>query len=97
MNFQAADLFCGAGGTSTGILQASASLGRGLGTPDFIVAAPGGVTLWIECKTKTGSLSKEQQQFGDKVRSLGHRWALVRSLSRWQMLAHRLNNDQAHA
>lgn len=51
------------------------------GTPDFIVALPGGVTLWCEVKRgKSTKLTVEQQAFGAWLTKLGHRTVVARSL-----------------
>lgn len=51
------------------------------GTPDFIVALPGGVTLWCEVKRgKSTKLTIEQQAFGAWLTKLGHRTVVARSL-----------------
>ena len=50
------------------------------GTPDFIIAAPGGVTYWIECKRKGGKLSVDQNITRHILGALGHKFALVFSL-----------------
>ena len=54
---------------------------NGLGTPDFIIAMPGGQTLWVECKTRTGKLTREQ--LGAKVflEKNGHPHFIVRSVT----------------
>lgn len=50
------------------------------GTWDFIVALPGGVTLWCECKKGREKLSTEQLGFGAWLTKLGHRTVVARSL-----------------
>jgi hypothetical protein len=42
------------------------------GTPDILVVAPGGRTLWIETKSKGGRLSPAQREMHDKLRAMGH-------------------------
>ena len=49
------------------------------GVPDFICAAPDGVTHWIEVKRKGGKLSKEQNITKYVLLALGHRYATVYS------------------
>ena len=48
------------------------------GVPDFIIALPEGRTLWIECKSKIGKQSSEQQAFAYHIESLGHEYYEVR-------------------
>jgi hypothetical protein len=50
------------------------------GAPDFRIAAPGGVTYWIEAKSKTGKLKPEQAAAAHMLKHLGHRHAVVRSM-----------------
>ena len=50
-----------------------------IGTTDFIIALPGGVTLWMEVKTAKGKLSREQSGVALLLKIAGHRWACVRS------------------
>lgn len=52
---------------------------NGIGTPDFIVALSGGKTLWIECKTAKGKLSREQAGIGMALKILKHHHVVVRS------------------
>jgi hypothetical protein len=42
------------------------------GTPDILVVAPGGRTLWIETKSKGGRLSPAQREMHNKLRAMGH-------------------------
>jgi hypothetical protein len=60
---------------------------RTLGEPDFIIARADGVTLYVECKTKTGKLTPEQQAIGHALTALGQRWAVVRSLEEFTAFA----------
>ena len=57
--------------------------GATLGTPDFIIYADKGRVFNIECKTRTGKLSKEQINFRDKLIGLGHHFEVVRSMKRF--------------
>ena len=59
------------------------------GTPDFIIAADGGRTLYVECKTKTGKLSKAQADFKRDIEALGHQFHLVRSMKQFLSVCHR--------
>ncbi|MBI1181024.1 MAG: hypothetical protein GC201_10730 [Alphaproteobacteria bacterium] len=55
-------------------------LGMRGGVPDLIVAAPGGVTGWIELKTGGGRLSTAQQCWCDGLHRLGHNHKVVRDM-----------------
>jgi hypothetical protein len=61
--------------------------GATLGTPDFIIYAAAGRVLNVECKTKTGTLSKDQQNFKRDVEKNGHSYFTVRSLKRFMEIA----------
>ena len=51
-----------------------------LGWPDLVAAMPNGVTLYIECKSAKGRLSKYQQAARDVLLKLGHRYILARTM-----------------
>ena len=53
--------------------------GATLGTPDFIIIAGRGVTLWVECKTRKGKLSKDQENFKRDLEGRSHAYFLIRS------------------
>lgn len=53
----------------------------GVGTPDFAIALPNGRTVWIEAKSKTGKLSREQAAWIAALRRHGHAAEVVRSMS----------------
>ena len=46
---------------------------------DLVIAAPGGITLWLELKRKGGKLTPKQQQTKARLLYLGHRVFEVRS------------------
>jgi hypothetical protein len=50
------------------------------GTPDLVVIAPGGVTVWLEVKAPRGTLSEAQKATHARWRGLGHHVAVVRSI-----------------
>lgn len=52
---------------------------RTIGEPDFIVCADNGQVIFVECKTKTGKLSVEQQGVIAWAAKLGHTVHVVRS------------------
>lgn len=51
-----------------------------LGTPDFIIACPSGLTLWIECKAKGGKQTPTQAGVAMMLERTGHRFRLVHSM-----------------
>ena len=50
------------------------------GTPDLVVIAPDGVTVWLEVKAPRGRLSETQAGTHQRWRGLGHQVAVVRSI-----------------
>lgn len=52
----------------------------GVGTPDFVVALPGGRTVWVEAKAAGGKLRPEQAAWLAALQAKGHTAAVVRSL-----------------
>lgn len=53
---------------------------RTLGEPDFIILAPRGKVLFIECKGPKGETSDDQWEFHDNAAQLGHKVYHVRSM-----------------
>jgi len=51
----------------------------GIGTPDFILGANGGITYWIECKRKGSKPTTEQLGRILMLKLLGHRAEIVYS------------------
>lgn len=51
----------------------------GIGTPDFVVALPGGLTAWVEAKAAAGKVRPEQAAWMAALRAHGHRAEIVRS------------------
>ena len=49
------------------------------GSPDFAIAAPGGRTLWVECKTKAGKVDEEQRVWHFLAERHEHTVHVVRS------------------
>ena len=49
------------------------------GVVDFIIAAPHGITYWVECKKRGNKLSKEQNITRHILNALSHRYATVYS------------------
>ena len=50
------------------------------GMTDLGFCFENGRTLWLEMKTRTGSLRDEQKGVKYKLEALGHTWALARSV-----------------
>ena len=50
------------------------------GIPDLAVLLPEGRIAWLEMKIKGGALSAHQKAFRDKAQSLGHAWAVAKTL-----------------
>jgi hypothetical protein len=48
-----------------------------VGTPDFVIAGPDGVTFWIEAKRKGKKPTTEQLAAGVQLRHFGHRHEIV--------------------
>lgn len=61
--------------------------GATLGTPDFIIYATGGQVLNVECKTATGTLSKDQKNFQRGIEATGHVYHTVRCKEHFEMIA----------
>lgn len=56
----------------------------GVGTPDFAIAIPGGVTVWVEAKAKGGKLRPEQAAWLAGLRRVGHVAEVVRSMEEFR-------------
>ena len=52
----------------------------GVGTPDFVIAMPGGVTVWVEAKSATGKIKPEQSAWLAMLMRVGHSAHVVRSM-----------------
>lgn len=61
----------------------SARTHRTLGEPDFIILAHGSQLRMIECKSKTGKLSTDQQAFIAHARKNGHVVFVVRTIQQF--------------
>lgn len=51
-----------------------------VGAPDFVIALPGGKTVWLECKRKGGKVTTSQQGTLLQLKLLGHIASVVYSL-----------------
>jgi hypothetical protein len=49
------------------------------GFPDLVIALRAGKTLWLELKSKTGTMEKEQHQWRLMLMHLGHVHHVIRS------------------
>src|SRR6267142_6769496 len=59
---------------------------RTLGEPDFIILAHGSQLRMVECKSKTGKLSTDQQAFIAHARKNGHVIYVIRSMEEFVKL-----------
>lgn len=50
------------------------------GVSDLVVFGSSGRCIWLEIKNARGKLSEHQKRFRDKIRSLGHRYEVARSV-----------------
>jgi len=66
---------------------------RTRGEPDFAIAVPGGLTLWVECKTRDGRLSDDQIDVATQMRAIGHNVHVVRSMARFVEVARMAERD----
>jgi hypothetical protein len=53
---------------------------RTLGEPDFVILADGGRVLFVECKSRSGKLSRAQAALKCHAEKLGHAVNVVRSM-----------------
>lgn len=66
------------------------------GIPDFVIAADGGKTLWVECKRKNAKQTVEQRGFQMMLERIGHGYHLVRSFSEFLDALRRPNENPPH-
>lgn len=59
---------------------------RTLGEPDFVILANGSQLRIVECKSKTGKLSKDQQAFAAQARRNGHVVYVVHNMEEFTRL-----------
>lgn len=60
------------------------------GAQDFTIFLPGGVTLCIECKSRTGKLSADQRDWKKEMEMLGHTVHEVRSMEEFLTLVSKI-------
>lgn len=65
-----------------------------VGTPDFIIAIPGGITLWIECKRKGSKPTMPQLAASAHLRHLGHLHGFCYSFEEFQAFVGRLKASE---
>lgn len=58
----------------------------GVGIHDFTLFMPGGITVKIECKTKTGKLDEDQQVWWMEMKRLGHIVFVCRGFKEFALL-----------
>ncbi len=64
----------------------------GVGTPDFVIALPGGKTFWVEAKARREKPKPDQLAAAAHLRKLGHHIAVVRNREEWLLeLGYALN------
>ncbi|TXH10455.1 MAG: hypothetical protein E6R03_15410 [Hyphomicrobiaceae bacterium] len=56
----------------------------GVGTPDFAIAMPNGVTVWVEAKARTNKPTKEQTGWLAALNILGHVTGVVRNMDEFR-------------
>lgn len=54
------------------------------GVADMVLLLPNGVSIFMECKSQTGSQSKTQKDFEQRVKSLGFNYYIFRSLEEFK-------------
>lgn len=69
--------------TEAKILKAE---GLRAGVSDLELILPGGLTVYIEMKTKTGRQSKEQKRFEQIVKSLGFNYYIARNKEQFKAI-----------
>jgi len=62
------------------------------GVSDFELILPRGMIAFIEMKTDTGQLSKDQDRFCNMVLARGHVYFVIRTLSKFQEIVKTLLN-----
>lgn len=60
--------------------QKKKNIGLLPGASDTVVCLPGAVSLYMECKTQTGTQSAKQKDFQERIESLGFKYYIFRSL-----------------
>jgi hypothetical protein len=62
------------------MMAARRAAGMVKGAPDLTVACPNGVTIYLEVKAPRGVIQPAQVEFHERLRRIGHRVAVVRSI-----------------
>ncbi len=64
-----------------------------VGTTDFVIAADRGRTLWLECKTVKGKLTREQEATIHWLKGLGHVAEVIRSFEAFRAIVDNLRPE----
>lgn len=67
----------------------------GVGTPDFVVALPGGRTVWVEAKARTGKLTPPQAAWLAALGIVGHEAAVVRSIEEFVAIVSQMGKKES--
>ena len=75
-------------GGSRHILEAKTlkETGQMAGVADLIILKPNGITLFVEVKVEKGVQSEVQSIFENKVKKLGFKYHLVRSIEQFKQI-----------
>ena len=60
--------------------------GTRAGVADLVLNVSGGITVYIEMKTKTGPQRKKQKEFGQIVKSLGFNYYIARNKDQFKAI-----------
>ncbi len=63
--------------------QKKKNIGLLPGASDTVVMLPGGISLYMECKTQVGVQSSKQKEFQERIEDLGFRYYIFRSLQQF--------------
>lgn len=68
-------------GGSRNVIEAVNLKAQGVlaGIPDLVILGPRGFTLWVEVKTETGKLTKNQRNMYEWMHDNGHKIKIIRS------------------
>lgn len=63
--------------------QKKKNIGLLPGASDTVVLLPGGISLYMECKTQVGVQSQKQKEFQERIERLGFKYYIFRSLQQF--------------
>lgn len=66
--------------------QKKKNIGLLPGASDTVVMLPGGVSLYLECKTQIGVQSSKQKEFQERVEALGFKYYIFRSIQQFYQI-----------